>query len=334
MDILKTKALLLSFAYITIDPSVNIESFHNTGNLARDSWIFIKLNNKSRVRMIISDNSSIRLCKDQTNGVYVFNLNSKEIIVDHVEIEKPIAHAPEQMFITLYRNCVRGCKFCPLTYSSEKSHHSLDDILGRISSNETPKSIGITTSNPPNLDTKDVVDEICFVVKKIKSKYGDEIPIGASMNSPSDFDIENLKKSGVIELRINLETPNQDLAKALMPNKKIESIYHSIETASNIFGKNKVSSNIILGLGESDLEVTEGIRRLASLGSIATLYPYDKINGNYQFVKDFIRPSYKRLYKLAKIHKNILEEYSLNPLALKTMCGSCAASHILPYKDF
>lgn len=334
MNILHIKAVLLAVSYLSIDSSIDMPQYNNTGNLAHDKWIFLKLNHNSRVRMVLSDDSPLRLCKDIHNGIYIYDYPSKKILVDHIEIEEPIVHAPQQMFFTLYRKCIRGCRFCPLTYSNENIHHSLDDILGRIAKSELPKSIGITTSSPPNLDSQDIVDEICFVAKKIKKKFGDNIPIGASMNFPKHTDIKNLKNAGISELRLNIETPNEDLAKLIMPNKPLQEVYHSIEIASKILGPGKVTSNIILGLGESDSDVKLGIEKLASIGAIATLYPYDSLKKRNSVVKQFIRPSYQRIHDLALIHKKLLKEYSLNPCDLKTMCGSCAASHILPFRDF
>lgn len=62
------------------------------------------------------------------------------------------------------------------------------------------------------------------------------------------------------------------LAEKLMPNKAVNDIYQSLISACKVFGKGKVSSNIVLGLGESDQDVIVAIRRLAEIGVIATLY--------------------------------------------------------------
>lgn len=335
MDNLKIKSNLLSLSKIKIDSSVlESTSMGDSGNLLRKKWIFIKLNKNSRVRMDISSESDYVLYKNDISGLVIFDTKNNKIIVDHVEIEEPIVHAPEQMFFTLYRSCIRGCKFCPLTYANENTHHSANYIIGKIDDNKIPKSIGITSSNPRHLVTSDIIDEMCFLTKKIRKKLGNNIPIGASMNSPSFDDIKRLKKAGINELRLNIEIPNEDLAKKIMPNKSINEIYNSINMACDIFGENKISSNIIIGLGETDSDISYGINKLASMGAIATLYPYDSINVNTKDVAKFSRPSSKRIYELALEHKHILSKYNLNPLELQTMCGSCAASHILPFKDF
>lgn len=112
------------------------------------------------------------------------------------------------------------------------------------------------------------------------------------MNSPNADELSLLKKYGIDEIRLNLETPNEKLAKNIMPNKPFRDIFCSIENAVNTFGAGKVSSNIIVGLGESDEDIVSGVENLASIGSIATLYPYYPIKNNHLM---FLRPSELRL---------------------------------------
>ncbi len=121
-----------------------------------------------------------------------------------------------------------------------------------------------------------------------------------------------------------------ELAQRIMPNKDLSEILHSIEQAVNIYGKEKVSSNIIIRLGESDNDILDGVNRLAKIGALSTLYPYGPING---LNEQFRRPLANRVYNLAIEHKKILQKYNLNPLGAKTMCCACAGSHLYSGKD-
>ena len=78
-------------------------------------------------------------------------------------------------------------------------------------------------------------------------------------------------------------------------------------------------------------DVVNTIERLAQIGVIATLYPYDPIDEHEK--SPFQRPDEDRIYNLAVEHKRILNKYGLDATALQTMCPACAASHILPGKD-
>ncbi len=193
--------------------------------------------------------------------------------------------------------------------------------------------IGITTSVPPNLSAEDVADEMIFIVGKIREKVGPKIPLGVSTKIPTKEKLISLKKAGADEIRLNIEVANTALSKLLMPKKPVGEIIKSIEIACQLFGKGKVSSNIVIGLGESDSDIIFCIEELAKIGAIATLYPYDPIETNDDYINTLERPSSERLYALAVKHKEILEKYRLDTSGLNTMCPACGASHIFPGRD-
>lgn len=201
------------------------------------------------------------------------------------------------------------------------------------------RSISVTTSSPPDKTKEELVNEMIDIAKKIKvDTKGKDIPIGMSLQTPSVDHLRRLKEAGVSEMRLNLETYNRQLAESLMPNKKIDDILKSIEHAVEIFGKEKVSSNLIIGLGETDDDILQGVEVLSEMGALSTLYPYDYIGAPSNPTieppdEKFKRPSAERIFNLAVEHKKILEKYGLDPLAAKTMCCSCAASHLYPGRD-
>ena len=269
----------------------------------------------------------------EENDLVIKDKINKSILARGIIVEEALVHAPEQLFLGLYEYCSIKCKFCPLAYSNEKIHYSLDSIFYDIDCNKDKgiQSIGITTAIPPNMDASDVGDELAFVIDKIIKKVGFDIPIGVSTKTPSLSTLKKLREAGASEIRLNLEVWDKELCRKMMPKKDINAILESIQIATEVFGKGKVSSNLILGIGETDKSIIEGIEVLAKSGAIATLYPYDPIE---QDCNNFARPDADRLIRLAKIHKKILDKYNLDPMGLKTMCPACAASHLYPGKDF
>lgn len=333
------KAQILAGRTAVFDNNVpmSLKGKNNTENHHHDEWVFIKLNERSRVRLVITDKEpSFCISYNKNKGLVLINNYTREELLQHLEFEEAVVHAPEQLFLGLYEYCKIGCKFCPLSISHRNMiHYSLDSIYKDIddSVGKSYSSIGITTSIPYNLSSDDVADEMIFVVQKIREKVGNNIPIGVSTRIPSEEIMRSLKKAGASEIRLNIEVPNQVLSKEMMPNKNLEEIYHSLSIACKVFGRGKVSSNIVLGLGESDQDVICAIRRLAKIGVIATLYPFDPFDSNELVVSEFCRPDAERIFRLAVVHKEILDEFQLDTSTLLTMCPACAASHILPGKD-
>lgn len=334
------KARILAGRTVVFDDKVpiSISGKNNTENHHRDKWIFLRLNEKSRVRLVVDDiNPTFSISYIDNNGLLLIDNQTGEKLIQGFELEEPVIHAPDQLFLGLYEYCKVGCKFCPLNVTQgELIHYSLDSIYYDIdmSSDKSYSSIGITTSIPYSLSSNDVADEMIFVVRKIREKVGYDIPIGVSTKIPSESAIKRLKDAGANEIRLNIEVPNQAIAQKLMPNKSLEEIYCSLTIACKVFGRGKVSSNIVLGLGESDQDVIYAVRRLAEMGAIATLYPFDPFDNSGLVAARFSRPNAERIYRLAISQKEILDEYQLDASSLLTMCPSCAASHILPGRDF
>ena len=333
------KATILAGRTAVFDDSVPsfLKGKNNSENHHHHEWIFVRLNEQSRVRLVIDNkNPAFTIFYKKEEGLLLTENITGNVLIRGMCIEEATVHAPDQLFLGLYEYCKIGCKFCPLstTYHTE-THYSLDSIFKDIdeSSNKSYSSIGITTSIPYNLSSDDVAEEMIFTVRKIRNKVGANIPIGVSTKIPSRRIMEQLKRAGANEIRLNIEVPNRVLAKKLMPNKSLDEIYKSLSVASEVFGRGKVSSNIVLGLGESDQDVVIAIRRLAQMGVIATLYPFDPFDHKGGLASEFKRPDAERIYRLAVAHKEILEEYQLATETLLTMCPACAASHVFPGKD-
>ncbi len=327
------KALLLAKANIRLHPDIDKNELDSSeGNIGRNDWIFIRISETSRVRLTLSENASLLLVKNGADTYNIQDLDTNEIILNNVTIERILSHAPEQLFFLLYKNCCNKCQFCPMTYKfSEDSHYSWEKMKDKISeNNDSMRSISVTTSSPPDKTQEELVDEMIDIANKIRKMKGNYFPIGMSLKTPTKDQLCRLKEAGVSEMRLNLETYNPKLAKTLMPNKDIDEILQSIEHAVEIFGKEKVSSNMIIGLGETDSDILQGVEVLSKMGALSTLYPYDPIGLPNE---KFKRPSAERIFNLAVEHKKILEKYELNPLGAKTMCCSCAASHLYPGRD-
>lgn len=334
------KAVLLSGRTVGFFDRANKYAWKmDLDNHHRDSFLFVRLNKDSRVRLVIDDNPRFMI-DAYSDTVSIFDAENNQMVVENVAVEEAAIHAPEQLFLGLYEYCKIGCRFCPFGTARvesdiEKVHYSLDSIFRDIDSatNKNYTSIGITTAIPFNLSSDDVADELIFTVRKIREKVGSTIPIGVSTRIPSIDKLRQLYESGANEVRLNIEVADEKLAVKLMPNKPQNDIMISLTSAVDVFGRGKVSSNIVVGLGETDSQIVTMVERLAQIGVVATLYPYDPIDCTSVISRTFSRPSADRLYALAVEHKRILDSNGLDPTALLTMCPACAASHILPGKD-
>lgn len=315
-----------------------VNSLINDENHHGNKWVFISTANGIRIRMNYALNSDFVIDFD-ANLAYLTLKKDSKIILHNIKIEQPLVHAPEQLFLGLYEYCSVKCRFCPLAYSNEQKHYSLDSIYLDIENNINAniKSVGLTTSIPPNLSLEDLGDELCFVISKIKRKLPN-IPIGVSTKCPSQRTLKNLLNAGAEEIRLNMELFDEQLASLIMPKKNIKEIQQSLIDSVEIFGYGKVSCNFIVGIGESDESVIQGIEWCCKRGIVPTLYPYDAIefdtmSNKFSICNKFQSPEPARLINLAKEHYKLLKKYNMLSISLKTMCPACAASHIYPPTD-
>jgi len=347
----KIKAELIAGAYVRISEPLLAdwrsrppsEQMVELDNLYHFPSVFIRLTDSMRVRLLgRQDNAPFELEHSTTADLYNLTRSDGTTVLSNVELERAQLHAPDQAFFTLYDRCVLDCRFCPvsipgrteISYSPEQMVEQIHRIgIERLS------SIGITSGIPFQLARGRVIRDTARAVELMRHAFGDNIPIGVSVLMPSRRSLLALKRAGATEIRLNLEVHNEELARRLTPHKRPGLILNAIEEAVGIFGRGKVTSNMILGIGETDEDVIAGVEHLARLGAIATLYPYDFVPERHEILLGLTagtvqRPSAERLLSLAYKHKEILTKHCLDPRDLKTMCPACCASFLMPFVDF
>ena len=116
------------------------------------------------------------------------------------------------------------------------------------------------------------------------------------------------------------------------PGLSLPFILDALEGAVEVFGRNAVFSNFIIGLGEDDEMVRDGVAYLAKIGVIPILRPISAspLRAGEIAVE---RPSPERLLRLAAMTREILERYDLDPRRARTMCLPCTGCDLTPFRD-
>lgn len=297
----------------------------------------------TRVRMSIVEKKSKFSLKcmgkrtgNRENWDYTILKNGKRF-VDSVRIIPTLLHAPSQVFINMDAGCRLNCLFCPSPRLPAESAASLDEKLSRIDS--LPKgsfdAIAITSGIPSS--PGETVSQIIDLVRRLKVKYG-SFPIGVEAYTVSIGDLKRLRNSGVEEMKLNLQSTDRKIFRKVCPQMNYEGLLRALEQAPRIFGKGKVCSNILIGLGESDDSVLDGVQLLAGWGVVPNLRLLRVNEMNRRLIESSLggripKTSLKRLLCLAKRQKDILREYCLGTQTFKTMCHRCGCCDIVPFVD-
>jgi putative N-acetyltransferase (TIGR04045 family) len=143
--------------------------------------------------------------------------------------------------------------------------------------------------------------------------------------------MEMLREDGVATIGIHLESFDPAVLKELAPCKAsipLEEYIRAWEEAVRVFGKNQVSSFLLMGLGETPESLLDGCERLASIGVYPYLVPFRPIPGTPLAHRKPVQPEFAmEIYREAA---QILETHNLHWGAVRAGCVRCRGCSALP----
>ncbi|OGS56194.1 MAG: hypothetical protein A3K60_08745 [Euryarchaeota archaeon RBG_19FT_COMBO_56_21] len=292
---------------------------------------------ETRAKKSISrDEGDFELSLDE-NGMSI--LRNGEVLIAGVKIVPTVYHAPHQAFINIDSSCVMDCKFCATPRLNDGITKNLTDqkIMSMIedaSKKDDFLSVSFTSGVPstPAMTVK----RMAGLVSATRTLLP-RTSIGVEPYATRPDEIEMLRSAGADEIKLNIESFDRDIFDKVCPNRDFDIIMHMIIHASEVFGKNRVSSNIIYGLGETDENVLEGVSVLANTGAVATLRALRRNQYNIseleRILGALVPVTADRMLHLAEEEKKILQSHGLTTLEFKTMCHLCLSCDIVPFWD-
>jgi biotin synthase-related radical SAM superfamily protein len=263
------KAMLVSIGSADIDEDllrVAIRTTTPSAGPGADMESFFLKSGGHRVRLSINKTSPLKVIRCCTD--VVVTEDGRPIVTG--KLEPALSHCPEQAYLTISGRCIYDCKFCPVPKLNGEVKVP-DEILQLVEEAiRTGQLKAISLTSGVERSPEDEVRKAVSIVKALRARY--DLPIGVSVY-PTDTSSEELKQAGATEIKYNVETMDSKIFAQICPGLSLEYLLKSLKKAVKIFGKNRVSSNFILGLGESDECVVAGVTKLAKMGVIPNLRP-------------------------------------------------------------
>ncbi|MBX5326722.1 MAG: radical SAM protein [Candidatus Bathyarchaeia archaeon] len=199
---------------------------------------------------------------------------------------------PTTAYLLTYRTgkCTANCGFCPQARNSK----SRADMLSRVTwpafltlqviegiakavEQDRIKRVCIQALNYPT-----VFDDVLCIVSNIRSKC--HVPISISCQPINDDTMKKLATAGVDRIGIPLDAATREIfekikGKAARGPYVWEKQLETLGNAVKIFGKNNVSTHLIVGLGETEKEMAEIIQRCVDMGVFPSLFAFTPISG-------------------------------------------------------
>lgn len=184
-------------------------------------------------------------------------------------------------FFLIGGGCRGRCLFCP--QSSQLGSHAtrvsrvewptynVSSVLSSLSKQRAIRRACIQCSDEPKIAVRAL--EFVRSLKKVR-----DIPISVSIPPIPIEDIEVLKRGGVERLTIPLDCSNEWLIQAIK-GKSMDVVLRSLSDAVDVFGRGKVGTHIIAGLGEAEREVVMLIDGFFSMGVLPSLFAFFPVAG-------------------------------------------------------
>jgi len=334
------KAELIRHGKIKVDCNINTPLERSTsGPSSWEKTIALELEGKHHIKLKVSEDAKFTLIRSK-NSFQIANA-SGDIFVKNVNIIPILFHAPEQAFINIEDRCIYRCAFCNnagLVKSSFLNNYNDDrfvELILKASKRDDFKAVAITSGIYP--DNKTIVKRMVYIIRNIRKRLP-SVPIGVEPYVEEKNDILQLKEAGADEIKINLQASSKELFEKICPGMKYERILDLLDYAVEIFDKNKVTSNIIYGLGEKKADILDSLELLADKGVIPNLRLVRINDQNKRKIekaldKKLEAPTADYMISLAKKLKTILKNNNLTTLEFKTMCQPCNCCDIIPFYD-
>jgi len=228
---------------------------------------------------------------------------------------------PTTAYLMLYhdKKCISNCLFCPQANKSSSDLRLLSRVLWpkfeiqniiekfkSLSPKESFKRVCIQTINYTNM-----YEDIKFFIKSLKNATN--APISISSHPLSNEQLQELKDLGLERIGLPVDAATEDLfdvikGKAAKCPYKWETHWASIESAVKIFGDFKVSTHLIIGLGENDEEAIKFIQNAFNKKVTTGLFTFTPIKGTA--LADKTQPVHEKYRRIQLARYLILHEKS------------------------
>ncbi len=248
-----------------------------------------------------------------------------------------VLHGRDVLATTVSQRCVRWrvegdrCQFCAIENSladestiTLKTPGQLAEVSAAAARLDGVRHIVLTTGTFNERDMG--VSYLAQCVAAIRAAVP-EMGVQVQFEPPESLeDMRLLADAGASAVGIHLESFDQTTRERIMPGKArigIDRYFEAFTKAVEIFGRNQVSSYVIVGFGDSEETIVEGCRRLAKVGVYPFVVPLRPLIGTPLAGVEAPAPELmQRIYRqVAEINR----EHGLSYKNSKAGCARCGA---------
>jgi biotin synthase-related radical SAM superfamily protein len=207
-------------------------------------------------------------------------------------LEGKLDAEPTTVYLMTYKTgkCTANCGFCPQARNSR----SKAELLSRVTWPAFPtknvlKRIGNSAEHGrirrvciQALNYPDVFTHLVALVTAIKQHAN--IPVSVSCQPLNSGNTRRLAEAGAERIGIAIDAATEKLFNEVKGSSAggpytWESQFRQLRKALQVFGKGKVSTHLIIGLGETENDAVSLIQRCVDMGILPALFAFTPVRG-------------------------------------------------------
>lgn len=161
------------------------------------------------------------------------------------------------------------------------------------------------------------------------------LPVQAQFEPPEDPAVfAALRDAGVSDVGLHVESFDPAVRARVTPGKAaigIATYFAAFESAVRVFGRGKVSTYVILGLGEDEALTLEGCRRAVALGVYPFVVPLRPMRGT--LLANAAPPAVEHVHRVYTAVAAMLAGAGLSSRESSAGCVKCRACSLLQFRE-
>ena len=252
-------------------------------------------------------------------------------------------HGRHVLATTVVQTCVRytdeatRCRFCTIEESLEagettrvKRPEQLAEVAVAAVRMDAIRQLVMTTgtSNGPDRGARHLARCADAVRKAIP-----RLPIQVQIEPPTDLDwLGRLRDAGARAIGIHIESLDQSVRERWTPGKAtvpLERYEEAWKEAVRVFGRNRVSTYLLVGLGEDPDKLVAGARHLIAIGVYPFVVPYRPLIGALSHDDGVPPPSHELVADITDRVARELRRAGMIGADQEAGCAACGACSAL-----
>jgi radical SAM protein (TIGR04043 family) len=251
-------------------------------------------------------------------------------------------HGADVLATTVVQTCIRyaeadRCRFCTIEESlragatvAAKTPVQLAEVAEAAVRLDGVKQMVMTTGTTtgPDRGARALARSVRAVLEAVPG-----LPIQVQCEPPGDLEwISTLYEAGATSIGIHVEALDEKVRRRWMPGKSTVPMaeYEAAwDEAVRVFGRNRVSTYLLVGLGENPDELIEGAGRLIERGVYPFVVPFRPMGGTLAARDGIAAPSAELLRSVTKGVAAKLRTAGMTGADQKAGCAACGACSVL-----